>query len=258
MKKFLGLLAVLAVTAVISSSAFAAISSQTYTAVASFKNSGSAAFTFTLKKVSGNAAATSIAWASSTAFNVSTTTKWVRADQYAVVAATVTKAGFNVYMYQTNKQSTSDYVATSSRTNISKNAQGQDVTTHVYNGLVRKGSGGGEYRGYVPVAYSMVPAINTSISYSAATSTTTASRSDRYLVDAADSNASSDFPNGRGSYTKIASLVGPVFGTGDEGDWTGSDVKNNTAYMYFFGGFASIVGGDEYGTDQLHVVQVTE
>ena len=58
---------------------------------------------------------------------------------------------------------------------------------------------------------------------------------------------------------KIASIAGPVFGYDNGGwDYTGKNVANHTAYMYFFGNFKNIVGGDVYGTDQLHIVQVTE
>ena len=257
MKKFLGLLAVLAVTAVISSSAFAVTySTATYTAVASFVGSGTANFTFTLKNVNGNATANSIAWTSASAFVTGSTVQWVRADQYAVVAATVTKAGFNVYMYQDNKKSTT-YKAYKPRDNYN----GAVWTSSATSGLVRKGvtsTDNGNYRCYIPVAYSMVGAINNNLTYSVATATTSATRADRYFADVNDSVARTDYPGGIGSYTKIAALCGPVFGTGNEGDWTGSNVKNNTAYMYFFGGFANIIGGDEYGTDKLYVVQVTE
>lgn len=257
MKKFLGLLAVLAVTAVISSSAFAVTySTKTITAVASFVGSGVADFSFTLKNVSGNATADSIAWTSASAFVTGSTVQWVRADQYAVVAATVTKAGFNVYMYQDNKKSTV-YKAYNPRGNYDGTVWKSSATS----GLVRKGvtsSDNGNYRCYIPVAYSMVPTMNASISYSVATATTSATRADRYFADVNDSVAKTDYPSGIGNYTKIASLCGPVFGTGNEGDWTGSNVKNNTAYMYFFGGFANIIGGDEYGTDKLYVVQITE
>lgn len=244
-------------TVVLGGSAFAiVVSTQTYTGLADFSGAGSIAFSFTLKNVSGNANATRINWNTTNAFNTTGIDKWVRADQYAVVAATVTKAGFNVYMYQTNGNSTV-YKATAPRTNKDE--------SKVYSGLVRKGSGGGEHRGYVPIAYSFVSAIDPTITFTQETSTISENRADRYFCDIKDTKADGETPRsstGRDNYTLIASLCGPVFDVDIvNGPWTGKDVEKDgkhTAYMYFFGNFKNIVGGDVYGTDQLHIVQVTE
>ena len=236
---------VLAVAMLMAGSAFAAAGATRYTGIASFVNSGVAEFTFQLKNVSDNGTATQIEWTNTAAFNTTGTDKWVRADQYAQVRAHITKAGVDVYMYQTNTANDSAYKATTPRTN-------KDNST-VYSGLVRQGSGGGEHRGYVPVAYSYVPQINTSITYDINTATTTATRSDRFWVDQADSNQSAGI---KSDYTKIAGLVGPVFGQGTYGDWTGEGLTDHTAYMYFFGNFHDIVGGDIFGTDQLVIEQV--
>ena len=90
-------------------SAFAVtVATTTFTGLANFSGSGSISFSFTLKNVSNNQVVSNrtINWSTSTAWNTADTDKWVRAEQYAVVAATVSKAGFNVYMYQTNLKST--------------------------------------------------------------------------------------------------------------------------------------------------------
>ena len=258
MKKFMSLAVALVATVMLGSSAFAiSFSTATYKGVADFTGAGSVAFSFTLKAVSNDgspAVANQISWNSTAAFITGDDISWVRAQDYAVVAATVTKAGFNVYMYQTNKKST-NYKAETPRTN-------EDPVTHakstVYSGLVNKALKGGENKGYIPVAFSLVGTKNKNITYSQATSTTSATRSDKYFMDEADSTYVKEDYGNYMKYTKIAGLVGPVFGQGEYGDWTGSEVVNNTAYMYFFGGFSKVRGGDVYGTDQLHVIQVTE
>ena len=83
----------------------------------------------------------------------------------------------------------------------------------------------------------------------------------RFFVDSGDKKAdgSSNFNK---DYALIASLCGPVFGPFDAQGavkpWCSNDVVNHTAYMYFFGNFHDIVGGDVYGTDQIKIEQVTE
>ena len=238
----------------VSGSAYAASSYSTYKGIADFSNSGQALFSFTLKAVSNDAAVSdsTIRWTSADAFNTTSDDKWVRADHYAVVAATVTKAGFNVYMYQTNGQST-DFKAVTPRTN-------QDGSKPV-SGLVNAATQGGDFQGYAPLAYSFVPTKNSSITFDGTEGTPTDARANRFFVDSGDKKAdgSSNFNK---DYALIASLCGPVFGPFDAQGavkpWCSNDVVNHTAYMYFFGNFRSTLGGDIYGTDQLNVVQVTE
>ena len=255
MKKFMSLVVALVATVAVSSSVFAAIETKTVTAVASFVNSGQADFSFTLKNVSGDATSTTLNWTSSDAFNTGETLTWVRADQYAEVYAKITKAGYNVYMYQTNTESTV-YKAEEPRENKTT-VEGQEVSTFVYSGLVNKALKGGDYRGYIPVLYSFVPTKNASITFNGTVSTT-GQRADRYFTDTADKKADKTTSNFDADYAKIAGLVGPVFGQGDQGDWSGEGITNNTAYMYFFGGFKQIIGGDEYGTDQLQIKTAIE
>ena len=265
MEKIRSLVVAFVAMLVLGGSAFAVnVTTNTFSGLADFSSSGVAQFSFTLKNVTGNAAATRINWSTTTAFNTTSNDRWVRAEQYAVVAATVTKAGFNVYMYQTNGNSTV-YRSTIPRTSVSTKTSGSAViysTTSVYSGLVRQGSYGGEHRGYIPIAYSFVPNIQATISYDQKTATTSATRADRFLIDVKDKDKDSGtalYPTGRVDYSMIASVCGPVFGVDTvNGPWCGNTVTNNTAYMYFFGNFKNIVGGDVYGTDQLHIVQVTE
>ena len=265
MEKFRSLVIAFVAMLVLGGSAFAVnVTTNTFSGLADFSGSGAAQFSFTLKNVTGNATATTINWSTTTAFNTTGNDRWVRAEQYAVVAATVTKAGFNVYMYQTNGNSTV-YRSTIPRTSVSSRTISGTViysTTSAYSGLVRRGSYGGEHRGYIAIAYSFVPNIQTNITYDQRTATTSAIRADRFLIDVEDKDKNSGtalYPTGRVNYSMIASICGPVFDVDAvNGPWCGNTVANNTAYMYFFGNFKNIVGGDVYGTDQLHIVQVTE
>ena len=237
MKKFFGVLAVLAVTAMISSSVFAA--STTFTASATFN--GAANFTFTLRNVDGNAVATNLEWTSADAFVMGSTVSWVRADQYAVVAATITKANASVKMYTKNKDANPNLQPNSTEWNGGTGKPG----TETYGALVRAGGTGGAFRGYIPVFYSLVPTQNASITFDG-NDVATEDRADRALVDTANGEY------GDGNYATIAALNGPTFFTKDTSgadvQYPSPKVQNNTAYMYFFGGFKDIIGGDTYST----------
>lgn len=233
MKKFL----VLAVALLIGSSAFAATSQ--FTATATF--AGSADFTFELRNVNGDAVAQNLEWTSADAFVMGSTIAWVRADQYAVVAATITKANASVKMYTKNKVANPQLQPNFDKWNGNTGVAG----TETYGALVRAGGTGGPYRGYIPVFYSLVPAKNASLTFNG-TDVATVARADRALVDQANG------AYGNGNYATIASLNGPVFFTTDEDgndvQFPSPQVQNNTAYMYFFGGFKDVIGGDTYST----------
>lgn len=232
---------VLAVALLISSAAWAATTN--FTATASF--AGNATFSFQLKNIKGDGNAQSLTWAEADAFVMGGTTTWVAAQQYAVVAATITKANAYVTMYTNNKTGdNADLAPNYTSWNGSTGVAG----TETYGGLVRVGGDGGAYRGYIPVLFSYVPTkglptltVNAS---GAVTETISNDQSDRYLSD--KSNGGYD-----ANYTVIASLNGPTFFT-KEGNkdvqYPSTSVQNNTAYMYFFGGFKDIVGGDTYTT----------
>ena len=236
MGKFRSLVIAFVAMIVLGGSAFAVeVTTTTFIGVADFSSSGVAQFSFTLKNVAGNATALRINWSTTTAFNTTDTDRWVRADQYAVVAATVTKAGFNVYMYQTNGNSTV-YQSTIPRTSVSSRTISGTViysTTSVYSGLVRQGSYGGE-RGYIPIAYSFVPNIQTTITYDQKTATTSATRADRFLIDVKDKDKNSGtalYPTGRVDYSMIASVCGPVFDVDAvNGPWCGNGVTDKVFY----------------------------
>ncbi len=228
---------VLAVALLISSAAFAATTSN-FTATATFE--GQATFSFQLKAVSNDAGASALTWGAD-AFIMGGTTTWVRADQYAVVAATITKANASVKMYTKNKtanpQLQPNYTSWDGETGV--------AGTETYGALVRQGSTGGPYRGYIPVFYSLVPTKNSSITFDG-TDVATEARADRALVDQANGTY------GDGNYATIASLNGPTFFVktqqGADVQYPSPQVQNNTAYMYFFGGFKDVIGGDTYST----------
>lgn len=247
MKKFLGLMAVLAVTAMVSSSVFAIDVTPgnpgKFTATASF--AGVANFSFVLKNVQGDAETQNLDWTSPDAFVMGSTVSWVRADQYAVVAATITKAGYAVYMNTNNKATNPNL-----QPNEWKDSSG---TVHnTYGGLVRNGGNGGKYRGYIPVFFSYVPTKNASIEFDGK-ETVTSDRCDRSLSDISNDGYDKN-------YTTIAALNGPTFFTKDEKgndvQYPSTKVQGNTAYMYFFGGFKDVIGGDTYSTSVNVVIEV--
>ncbi len=236
MKKFF----VLAVAMLMAGSVFAATTvKKSIVATAAFE--GEATFTFVLKNIATGAVSETLNWTSADAFNMGSTTTWVRADEYAVVAATVTKAGYAVYMNTDNK---------AANPSLEPNNAGS------YGGLVNQGQDGGEYRGYVPVLFSYVPQEDDSITFNGS-DVVTAERSDRYLSDV---STQGDNPYSK-NYTTIAALNGPTFftktTTGADVQYPSNLVQNNTAYMYFFGGFKDIIGGDTY-TTTINVIEEVE
>lgn len=232
----------------VSSSAFAATTvKNTIVATAAF--AGEASFTFTLKTVNGDATATTLDWTKADAFNMGEDTVWVMADQYAEVYAKVTKAGYAVYMNTDNKSVNSSLEPNYTDWDTTTSPATPIQTSATYGGMYRVGSTGGVFRGYVPVLFSYVNQKNASLTFNGTVATTTA-RADRYLSDV--SSASYDK-----NYTMIASLNGPTFGVDAKtGAWPG-DCTNNTAYMYFFGGFQNIIGGDTY-TTTIKVIEEVE
>lgn len=237
MKKFMSLAVALVATVMLGSTVFAATTN--FTATASF--AGAANFSFQLKNVNGDANATNLTWTSADAFVMGSTIAWVRADQYAVVAATITKANASVKMYTKNKEANPDLQPNFNEWNGTTGVAG----TETYGALVRATSTGGAYRSYIPVFYSLVPTKNANLEFSG-TDVATEDRADRALVDTANGEY------GNGNYATIASLNGPVFFTKNEQQQNvqlpSPKVQNNTAYMYFFGGFKDIIGGDTYST----------
>jgi len=246
MKKLL----VLAVALLISSAAWAATTTN-FTATATF--AGDATFSFQLKNISNDQNASNLTWAEADAFIMGGTTTWVKAQQYAVVAATITKANASVLMYTDNKTKYGDNL--DPNFNEWVNGQGKPGT-EAYGGLVRNVNGQlpsdfvGAYRGYIPVLFSMntqkestnnvITSTGSQIVVGGGTTGQPVTRADRFLSEKGN-------PSYSAGYATIASLNGPTFGYGDQGAWGGA-CTNNTAYMYFFGGFKDIIGGDNYST----------
>jgi len=257
MKKVVSLLAVLFLFAGLVSAADNVKGLGTYKGEVNFTGAGYFEFDFVL-----SGGGTTISWSTSTiatssapttltVFNETGYDAWAVADQYATVKAKGSKANFYVYMYQSNKEG-SDYKATTPRTN----ADGEQV----YSGLVNKGTGGGEYRGYVPLAFSLVPSQKAAktdghvydITFDGVEGVPTDDRANRFFLDKSNSKF-------KQNYTIIAAgnCYGPVFGPFDKdgnlAPWTSNKIQNNTAYMYFFGNFKNIQDGDVFGTDKINI-----
>ncbi|MBO7431737.1 MAG: hypothetical protein J6U02_02415 [Elusimicrobia bacterium] len=244
MKKFMSLAVALVAAVVVSSSAFAA--STQFTARASF--AGEADFSFTLKNIQGDQTATDLTWAEADAFNMTETVSWVRALQYAEVVATITKANAKVLMFTENTVAFNGLI---DKPNYNDGIVDNDHKA--YGGLVRNNNGtlpsdfDGQYRGYIPVLFSVNTQKNAAITSDGSQvlnkdADDNPIRADRFLSEKAN-------PSYSESYATIASLNGPTFGMNADGTvWGSGAVTNNTVYMYFFGGFANIIGGDAYST----------
>ena len=245
---------VLAVALLISSAAWAA--STNFTATASF--AGNATFSFQLKNIQGDGNAQSLTWAEADAFNMTGTDSWVRAQQYAVVAATITKANAKVLMYTDNKTLYGENLPP----NYNEwNGNVPVSTSTAFGGLVRNVNGqlpsdfAGTHRGYIPLLFSVNTQKNAAITSDGTQalvkdSADNPTRADRFLSDVSN--------GGYGAgYATIASLNGPTFGVDADGTtvWGSKAVTNNTAYMYFFGDFKNIIGGDTY-TTTIHVEEM--
>jgi len=247
MKKILSLLVVLACVVMFGSAVYASTDTvKTINASADFASSGEVYISFNLKNLADDSTATAIAWNPSAVTLNSGTETWKTAQQYAVMVASVTKTTGAIYIYQDNKSNSTDYVATNPRTN-------QDGTK-AFSGLVRKGSGGGESRGYIPLSYTM-SATKLPSSYEYNTEASTA----RYLTDKSDLKSDGSTSNLNVAYTTIANINGFVGGvTGETGTYALTGVTGDTAYMYFGAGFKDVQGGDTYKTEQILVLTFQE
>ena len=248
MKKFMSLAVALVAAVVVSSSAFAA--STQFTARATF--AGTADFSFTLKNISGDTAATELSWEEAQAFNRTSDDNWVLAKQYAEVVATITKANAKVLMFTENTVAFNGLID-----NPNYNDGIQDNDHKAYGGMVRNVNGAlpsdfdGQYRGYIPILFSYNSSKKDATLTSDGSQVTVKDgegdnapvlRADRFLSEKAN-------PSYSDAYATIAALDGPVFGITAQGaTWGSPAVQNNTAYMYFFGNFTNIIGGDTYST----------
>jgi hypothetical protein len=241
MKRLFNLVAVLAVTVLLNSSAFAAVS-LVRSAVANFSSVGEISFSLDLKYIADDSDASVIDWDVANIPLTVEATNWTTSTVYAVLSATVTTVGSAVYMYQDNVKSTV-YKSTAPRGAYDGTIRKGDV----YSGMVNKATQGGDYRGYVPMVFT-----------STTTKTTPSYGTDpedvagtRYFIDKSDYNFAAQT-----NYITVANTGGLVGGVTAEGPcW---NMGSNTGYMYFGGKFDNILGGDEYGTDQIKVVSMIE
>ncbi len=233
----------------VSSAAFAA--NVNFTATATF--AGAASFNFQLKNVSNDQNASNLVWGED-AFIMGEDTQWIMALQYAEVTANITKAGANVYMYTNNKVDSGI-----SGLQPSTWKDDQNVSHDSFGGLVRTaGQGepkGGDYRGYIPVMFSYNTTLNKTITcdgnqviVGGGDTGLPVTRADRFLADKGTPNMD-EYKD-----ATIASLNGPTFGVdASTGAWPGA-CTDGKAYMFFFGGFKQVIGGDTY-TTTIHVVE---
>lgn len=238
----------------VSSAAFAVTDIKSITATATF--TGVTDFSFDLYKVQGDAAATTLDWTSADAFNMGETTAWVAADQYAKITANVTQAGFVVHMYTDNKATWSTLTANAA------GSYGSLVRVNADNTLGNNFNA--DYRGYIPVLYSLVPTKGVpTLKFKQNDQGATVideqakdAQADRYLLDKSNTGFTTNY-----NYTTIAALNGPTFFVksegGDDVQYPSASVQNGIAYMYFFGGFQNIIGGDKY-TTSIKIVQDVE
>ena len=234
MKKFFGVLAVLAVTAMISSSVFAA---RDFLAKVTFSG-GTVSFDASLSNGG------SITWNPSDITLGQSTAQWAKATNYITMTKTITKTSGKVYIYTDNKNSTipsggsADYVATSSRTVVDKG-----VTSYSYSGLVKSGTGGGNNNKYAPTSFRI--------------STTTLSAADinpdnygaRYMKDKNDSNYAAQ----KDGYCLVATSDGYIEDVDENNNPNAIENSSSvqTAYMYVGAQFTNVAGGDSFGSNHV-------
>lgn len=237
MKKFISLLAVLALVTVVSSTSFAAVDLTTQS-VADFSGQGQITLTFVLKKISDNSEVSSIQWDIASIPLKTVTENYTTSTVYAELSSNVTKANGAIYMYQNNKAD-GTYKANTGRTDGAKT---------VYNGMVNTATHGGEVRGFLPMVYQ--------ITTTKATPTFGANpqsvEGTRYFNDQDDTGFASNM-----NYVTIANVGGLVKGINNDGCYNFPNGETS-GYMYFGAQFSNIYGGDVWGTDKIKIVSSAE
>ncbi len=182
-------------------------------------------------------------------------------DVYAVIKATCTaNTAANVYVYTDNRNNISVgsyvYKVTASRTEYEENVQRAK-----YNGLVRAGSGGGEY-GYAPMLYKVYTtqpdyALPTTLpSYTdfvtISDNVPSATYGTRLLLDVSDDN----FSTKKILYAKIVSYWGIWCGFDGSAPYQGSCwiPKQYDAVVFFCAAFSNVVSNDHFGTNTINFV----
>lgn len=259
MKKVFSLLAVLAL---VSSSAFAApFTSTTKTAIAEFGSAGEVSFDVKVYDFSANQdyitgytgeEATQISFdVSNVQFGPQTEAKWAPGTSFARITTnlTVQPAG-HVSMYTTNSTATGDYKA-----NAPRYEGGTGDAAKRYNGLVRKGNSGKD-GDFAPIKILCKTATKANTSFKAAypTEDDFANQYDgaRYLLDSADGNFSAS--DETGVYIgKSGANGGMWIGYGNEGGGVYNNwyTKGDIGIIFFSAYFNNVIGGDKYGTTTI-------
>ncbi len=241
MKKVFSLLAVLALVCM-ATSAWADVSIQK-SSVADFSTQGEISLNFVLKYIDTNNTDTpsGIEWNVSAIPLNQAAEAWTTSTVYAEISATVTKANGAIYMYQNNTDNNSVYKSTAPR---------HDGSKTVYSGLVNTTTKGGDYRGFVPLAYQITKTKATGTPSFGTSASSLALQDSRFFKDHADSDFSTST-----NYITIANLGGLVGGTTETDCY---NIGSTTGYMYFGGWFDNIYGGDVWGTDRIKIVSTIE
>ena len=249
MKKVFSLLAVLALVCM-AGTVFAADPTieATHTAIASFTG-GELSFSADLYNWNSTytgSTATNITWSQTGIPLGSSDTKFKCADVYALIKSTITVANGKVWAYQDNRNNTSPYVATSSRT-----ATDKGVTNYLYSGLIKANSGGGN-NNVAPLEayYKKLSEAKTQI-----TTLPTEFPSGDYAYgiywfkDVGDSNYVA-----KDDYMLVATSAGNYTGTNEDGR---NYVKEDVV-MFFGAYFTNVLSGESYGTTTIKFVSEVE
>jgi hypothetical protein len=262
MKKFLGLMAVLAVTAMVSSSVFAADLLDTFTASVSF-SARPTSFNAVLVNASGQEVqGKALTWNNVTDWKMnSSDDQWKKADQIIKLSATIDTGNESVVMYQdnSNASATSDYVAVSSRI-----VGSGENKRYAYNGLVKGGSKGGNdvYKdgkitkaNYLPMAYYASDSITLPADFDLSKAASDDGYGYRFLVDKFDQKvANGETPKG---YYTIANGDGFVIDVNDAQGHVDT-VKSDNFYVFVGANFYVLEYGKSYGTDKLLFEKIVE
>lgn len=254
MKKFLSLLAVMAVVVMASSAVFAA----PFAAKSARVTFSPSALTFAVNLYhwggSGNytnqTSTGTIGFVASDVTLGTTETSSSISSDFALISSNLNQQPANtfVYVYTNNKSNTSDFVAVSSGTDG-------------FNGLVRKGQAATWVEGdYAPVITKCIKVSSANANYNSPDGPRAATfldnvqyQGDRWLAD----KSTAGFVNSE-------NIIGKGGVTG--GIWCGAGGDPYTTWysgaedvvMFFKANFKSVNGGDEYGTDTITFNTVVE
>lgn len=246
MKKFLSLVAVMAVAVMASSTVWAASFTSTSKAARATFGVSDLVFEVNLKHWSGTGTYNAQTTATQINFDASdvtlgtTTVSGAISKDYALIHSNLSQQPANtiVYIYTNNKSNTTNFVAVSSGTNG-------------YSGLVRKGQNATYVDGdYATIQTKCVQISSANVTYNTTNGPKDAEflnddqyNGDRWLEDKSTTG-----------FTAANNIIGKG-GVGggiwqSSGDW-GTTYSSEDIVMFFKANFHSVNGGDEYGTDTI-------